>query len=279
MSKQVLEITMCKRVLIRNPKKIMNLINQIDNYLIKKEYHKREAYYPSEVNKCIRQLYYRWTEQKESNPITAGALWKMRIGDAIHDMIHEYLLASGMEIVPEVSFKKDIGLKYPLSGRIDDLFIDEDGELAGIEAKTSYGRGIIEIQKIGIPKREDWNQVTVYINCNSSIKRFYIIYFGRDNAYRTQFVIERSKFTEDNANVLYKKFAFLEEHTLNKSLPDREFQVAIKNGEIKDKFQKNKIEYKSDWQCRYCAFMNHCWKNELLKYKNTDNSECFNATN
>lgn len=132
----------------------MNLIDKIDNYLIQKEYHKRESYYPSEVNKCIRQLYYRWTEQKESNPITAGAIWKMRIGDSIHDMIHDYLKNSGLEIVPEVSFKKDIGLKYPLSGRIDDLFIDEDGELAGIEAKTSYGQGIINIQKSGHAKEK-----------------------------------------------------------------------------------------------------------------------------
>ena len=239
----------------------MNLIDQIDNYLIKKEYHKREAYYPSEVNKCIRQLYYKWTETKESNPITSGALWKMRIGNAIHDMIHEYLLASGMEIVPEVSFKKNIGLKYPISGRIDDLFIDKDGELAGIEAKTSYGRGIVEIQKSNKPKQDDLNRVIVYMACNLEIKRFYIIYFGRDNAYRTQFIIERYDKLEDDFNKLIQRFDDLEEALKCKVIPFREFKVAIKNGEIKDKFQKDKIEYKSDWQCRYCQFMNYCWEN------------------
>ena len=196
----------------------MNLIDQIDNYLIKKEYHKRNAYYPSEVNKCLRQLYYKWTEEPESNPITPGALWKMRIGDAIHNMIHDYLLESGMEIVPEVSFKKDINLKYPISGRIDDLFIDKDGELSGIEAKTSYGRGIVNIQKSRNPKQDDLNQVIVYLYCNPSIKRFYMIYFGRDNAYRTQFIIERYDKLEHDFNNLIQRFYNLEGHIVEEEV-------------------------------------------------------------
>jgi hypothetical protein len=64
----------------------------------------------------------------------------------------------------------------------------------------------------------------------------------------------------------------LEVSVYAKTIPDREYQVAIKNGEIKDKFQKEKIEYKSDWQCRYCSYANNCWKEELIKYKNFDNS-------
>jgi hypothetical protein len=256
----------------------MNLIDRIDNYLIKKEYHKRDAYYPSEVNKCIRQLYYRWTEEPESNPVSAGALWKMRIGDAIHDMIHEYLKSSGMEIVPEVSFKKNIGLDYPISGRIDDLFIDEDGELSGIEAKTSFGRGIVSIQRDGNPREDDLNQVIIYMSCNPSIKRFYIVYFGRDNAYRTQFIINRYDNLEHDFNNLIQKFYTLKDFINLKILPDRQYIVAIKNGEIKDKFQKNKIEYKSDWQCRYCAFQNKCWKEEIVKYYTSDNSLMFPET-
>jgi hypothetical protein len=182
-----------------------------------------------------------------------------------------------VEIVPEVSFEKDIGLKYPLRGRIDDLFIDEDDEIAGIEAKTSYGQGIIQFQKAGKPRRDDLNQVIVYLYC-SGVKRFYMIYFGRDNAYRTQFIIEKYDNLEHDFNNLIQRFYNLEDYLNQKCLPDREFQTAIKKGEIKDKFQKDKVEYKSDWQCRYCAFMNHCWKDELMKYKDSDNSECFNET-
>ena len=243
----------------------MNLIDQIDNYLIQKEKRKREAYYPSEVNKCIRQLYYRWTDTAESNPITPGAMWKMRIGDAIHDMIHEYLKSSGLEIIPEVSFEKDIGLKYPLRGRIDDLFIDEDQEMAGIEAKTSYGQGIIRLQKAG-PRSDDLNQVKVYLHC-SEVKRFYMIYFGRDNAYRTQFVIEQYDNLEHDFLNLMQRFYLLEDYLKLKVLPDRPYQVAIKKGEIKDKFQHKKVIYKSAWCCMYCSFKNHCWKEVIKKSK------------
>ena len=250
----------------------MNLITEIDNYLLQEyEQKQRESYYPSEVSKCLRQLYYRWINEKQSNPIEAGAIWKMRMGDKAHDMIHEFLEKAGFDIMNEVSFKKDVGLKYPISGRIDNVFIDEDGTLSGIEIKSSYGAGIKQLQKNKQAKQDDINQVIIYSGC-TDIKRWYLIYFGRDNAYRTQFIIE-PKF-DDFLNLL-ERFKSLEQSLDAMEIPVRQYLVAIKNGEIKDKFQKNNIEYKTDWQCSYCSYRNLCWKEVIDNLKENDNSEMF----
>ena len=250
----------------------MNLITEIDNYLLKEREHKdRNSYYPSEASKCMRQLYYKWTNHKASNPIEAGGIWKMRMGDAAHDMIHEFLVACGFEIINEVAFKKDVGLKYPISGRIDNVFIDVDGVVSGIEVKSSYGAGIKNIQRSGKPKYDDLSQVSVYMGC-TDIKRFYLIYFGRDNAYRTQFVIDSIPIPFYS---LIDRFRMLEYYVTNNIIPGRDYKVAIKNGEIRDKFQKDNKEYRSNWQCLYCSHKDFCWQEVVGELKTGDNSDTF----
>ena len=260
----------------------MNLINKIDEYLIKKEKRKRESHYPSEASKCLRQLYYKWTDYEESDPISAGGYWKMSMGSRIHEMVQEFLANSGLEIVDEVSFKKNIDvLEYPISGRIDNLFIDEDGVLAGIEIKTTYGAGVRALKYNGV-KKEDLMQVLIYMSC-TDVKRFYLIYVGRDDGYRTQYLIDYrndvlccdGKPLDLNFKLVIDKFRFLEACLVNNTIPKRDFKVAIKNGEIKTKFQKDKIEYKSDWQCSYCQYKTDCWREELILYSSSDNSETF----
>jgi hypothetical protein len=59
------------------------------------------------------------------------------------------------------------------------------------------------------------------------------------------------------------------------SMPARDFQVAIMDGEIKDKFVRGKVQYKSDWQCRYCDFKDLCWIDERIKYAQGNNMADF----
>jgi hypothetical protein len=267
----------------------MNLIDKIDSYLIERERKKRVSHYPSDASKCLRQLYYKWTDEKESNPIEAGGYWKMSMGNKIHDLINEFLENAGLEIVNEISVKKEIeGLKYPISGRIDNIFIDEDSTMSGIEIKSTYGAGVRAIKNKGL-KESDIFQVLIYMSL-SEIKRFYVLYIGRDDGYRVQFVIDirNDLFCVDGKPIIitFKDIVFrlklLELAIERREIPDREFKAAIKNGEIKDKFQKDKVIYKTDWQCSYCSYKNKCWKDDLEKYssklfihKDSDNSELF----
>jgi len=257
----------------------MNLINMIDDYLISSERRKRESHYPSDVSKCLRQLYYTWTGEDESNPIPAGGFWKMRMGDKIHALIYEFMNNAGFQIENEISFKQDIKLKYPISGRIDNVFLDERG-LSGLEVKTSYGRGIRALKEKQYPRESDVEQVICYMAC-SNIEKFYILYVARDDGYRMQFEIHDGhcffngikKPLHTNFESIVEKLARLEKAVENRSIPGRDYQVAIKGGEIKTMFQKNNVKYKTDWQCGYCRWLDKCWYSEKQKYKNSDNSE------
>jgi len=265
----------------------MNLINKIDKWLLEGEGRKRERHYPSDVTKCTRQLFYKWTSTKPSNPIEAGAMWKMRAGDALHEMIMEFIDHMGYEIIQETAGRQKYRiLQYEISYRMDGIFIDpSNDDICGLEIKTSFGRGIKEIQKKQEPKQSDIAQVIMYMELEH-FDRFYLFYFGRDNAYRTQFEFIRkadgiyynNKKSVITFDQLLDKLNLIEYYVDNNKLPEREFKVAIKNGEIKDKFQKNNIMYSSPWQCRYCSYANHCWKEDLETYKNSDNSETLKGT-
>jgi len=250
----------------------MNIINLLDTYIVKSELRDRTAHYPSDANTCRRQLFYKWTKVAPSNPMDASAIYKMQMGNAIHDLLFKLLKEAGLTISNEIAFKyKSPFLKYEISGRIDNVFIDADGIKYGIEIKSSYGKGIIELVKQKQPKREALIQVSLYLFC-TDIKKFYIIYFGRDNAYRTQFEV-----TKDDDNKIYinnqlvavdfyeviSKFKQIEEAVDSNKIPDRDYNVIIKDKQIKEKIQKDKIIYKSDWQCMYCVYKNECWKDKL----------------
>ncbi len=256
-----------------------NLITEIDNYLLKRNVRKRESHYPSDVTSCMRQLYYKWTGEEESNPIEAGGYWKMNIGNALHDMISEFLESTGLDIIHEQPGKEKFdNLKHPVSYRIDNLFVDKDDKLALIEIKTSFGAGIKNIQVLGMPKVEHLAQVCMYMNL-VDIQKTYLIYVGRDNGYRTQFLIDYrdnklcvdGKPTYVDFQELLDKLQELESYLDKEEMPGREFSAAIKHGEIKTKFQRNNVEYKTDWQCNYCQWRNKCWveyveQNEKMFY-------------
>lgn len=264
--------------------KPLDLISAIDGYLVARESRPRERHYPSDVTSCLRKLYYKWTSAAESNPPDAGAFWKMRMGDQIHELMAEFLRQAGFEILTEVSGRKEVeGLKHVISYRIDNLFVDADHHISGIEIKSSYGRGIAEIHRSGNPRDDHLAQVCLYMALEE-IPRFYLLYIGRDNGYRTQFVVDYRNgvlcangkpFPDITFDNLVMRLAMLEKYLEDGELPHREYRVAIKNGEIKDKFQKNKVAYKTDWQCSYCSWKEKCWGDVIGIYRDGDNSEMF----
>lgn len=269
----------------------MNLINEIDNFLLSEENRKRTSHYPSDIMACSRQLYLKWIEIPKSNPMNAGAIWKMKIGTAIHEQIHIWLKGAGFDIADEMKFQKRFAnMKYPLSGAIDNVFL-KNGIFYGVEIKTSYGAGIKQIQINETPKPEHLAQVICYLELVPEIKKFFLLYVGRDNGYRTQFIVEKADRTEKikiipaSGNVYTQEYNFRQDY-LNKlinlevavdrgEIPARSFIVAIKNGEIKDKFQLDKQEYKTDWQCSYCQWRDDCWQEIIDKYKTGNNAEMF----
>jgi len=99
-------------------------------------------------------------------------------------------------------------------------------------------------------------------------KDYWLFYIGRDNGYRTCFYltykdgvmyVDGTEYTVDWHN--YMKRMQLSESTIGGEIaPEREFTAAIKDGEIKAKYQRNNVEYKSIWNCMCCDWKDHCWK-------------------
>ena len=252
----------------------MQILNSIEEAMLKEKDKERKGHYPSGAYKCRRELFYDWKKVKQSNPIDLAALWRFEIANGIHDRFKSLLEAAGYECEAEVGGEQEVpGLKYPFRYRVDLLF-KVDGELRGGEIKTSYGQGIKRIQEEQAPREHELKQVVVYAHL-TGIPIWHMLYVGRDNAYRTEFVVEVD-LGSDTVTInglecpvsfakIVERLAVLEGYLQENTLPPRDFRAAIKNGEVKNKFQKDLKEYRSDWQCMYCSWRDHCWRNEIVE--------------
>jgi hypothetical protein len=255
----------------------MNLIDRLDNYLLSGEQRQRRSHHPSDVTSCLRQLYYKWNNVPMSDPPTAGNIIKMRFGDGAEAIVRKWLewerdarkVVEFAEQVEVSAVHHDLG--YPIHGYEDFVVWPTDGKPFGVEVKSSYGRGIKEIQQQGQPKPEHLWQVYPYMLYNKR-ELYYLLYIGRDNGYRTQFELTMDKdgtmYVNGRPQEINEK-AFIDklvaaEHTVGAAVPPEcQYKAVIKDGEIKDKVQRHGVEYKSDWQTRYCAWRSLCHKNEL----------------
>jgi hypothetical protein len=183
-------------------------------------------------------------------------------------------------------------LKYPIVCKLDFILHFEDEAKEAIELKSSFGRGIVNIAKSNEPKKDYLDQIYMYIKM-TPYKRFNHPYFGRDNGYRCEFEVldhekglevistfqdgqTKNKIYEYDMDKIIHRLEEVEEAIKLKSMPPRDYLVAIKNGEIKEQgFQANNVKYASDWQCSYCEWMDYCWGDEIPKWKNGNNSEEF----
>lgn len=264
---------------------MLRLIEIIDHIMLSEERKKREHHYPSDGVKCSRQLWYSWNDYKKSNPIEPAQLCKIRMGNSIHNefanILKEFepngdettLKAEKFGIIKvedEVKFQADIGMNHILSGRIDGVITLANNEKVFVELKSSFGRGIREIKKNNMPGEDHLAQTAMYLRYNPfGVTKAIIIYIARDDAYRTEFFVELK---DDGLYVENQKTNFDFDKLLDnfreaegEKIPDRKYKVIIKNGEIKEKCIIKGIEYKSDWQCRYCVYRDTCWEDVIKK--------------
>ena len=223
---------------------------------------------PSYVCKCKREIYYKKTNTEQSNPNSEASLIKMDMGNAVHDNIQKMLEEMGIyeegEDLKEITWN---GLKWKY--RVDGV-LNVNKQKYLLEIKTIYNTGFRVIEKQA--KQEHELQLLLYL-LFESIERGNLLYIGRDNGHMVEYNYRleslKDKYFDFMANKvaeLYQLKASIEK----KILPARDYNIVLKNlfGEIKEKFTKDKIEYKTDWQCSYCNYKNLCWKKEYDEIKN-----------
>jgi len=271
------------------------LLDNIVTYLINKEQEKPKGHYPSSAYKCIRQMWYKWNEIPTTNPITAAAALRMQYGISIHEGFAKILKDMDYDMLEEMKGEKHIsGLVYPIRYRVDFLFAGKDHTTVGGEIKSTFGRGVKELQDTGKPREHDLPQLVTYAYC-TEIPWWILVYLGRDNAYYTEFYCHYSfendtltTYQAKDGKIIYQeqydnmmseviaRFKMTEDTIQEKEPPPKEFWLAIKNGQAKRDFQHNKVTYKSDWQCSYCNWCDLCWAEELKKYAHGNNTQDYN---
>lgn len=220
----------------------------------------KKSHWPSEVSACKRQLWYKWRGVEKSNPITAPGWVKMELGHATHDRIFKWLKDSGIQIINEISGEKVLGwLKYPIHYRIDNV-IEKDGRDYILEIKSKYAQGMRSVEER--PNESDVKQLQLYLDM-ADIDNGILLYIGRDNGFMVEWEVGRA----ENITTLYEKYREIERLIEVDVEPAREFRAVLKEGVVKDKVQKDKVVYKSDWQCSYCPYLNYCYRQEIENKK------------
>jgi len=135
-----------------------------------------------------------------------------------------------------------------------------------------FGRGIVNIQKTGKPKIDYLKQIFIYSEI-FQITKWLHPYIGRDSGYRTEFEVLRVPEGLQVGNDLYRfsfddvvsKLKRIEKAVETKNIPNREKKQLIHGGGFHALRQRNKIQYKSDWECGYCSWRDTCWQEYLSK--------------
>ena len=232
------------------------------------------------VGACLRQLWMKSKAFPISNPKKFTTKLQAGFGNAIHTWFAEQLSKSKkITFVAEAAGKILVEpLTKEVSFRLDGL-VTHRGELGCFELKTvqTYGLQKMLKENSGLPKPSDILQVLDYFGTNNAIMWASLVYVARDTAMRCEFHIwkddEDGKFyikgivpevkTQLLAGPSFEKvverWKELEGYIERDEMPKRDFKVVYRDGEIVPNRTKIGVDYKTDFQCLYCPYMNGCW--------------------
>jgi CRISPR/Cas system-associated exonuclease Cas4 (RecB family) len=195
-------------------------------------------YYPSEVGKCLRKIWYSYKYPKEVEP------WLLKVfelGNIIHDFIANVIKSqktSDVELLKEeLPVKMDID-DFVISGRVDDLMlVKSNGKHFLVEVKSTKS-----IDYVKSPQPQHESQLQFYMHA-SGVRNGILLYVDKRDLKTKTFEIPYSdKKSED----IIERFRFI-----HKTLTQNELPVAE---------AKAIPDWK--WMCRYCEYKEMCDRNE-----------------
>jgi len=254
----------------------MNIIDRIDGSLITSRVPRIPvSHYPStcsvvsggrKYGSCLRQLYWKWTGETETNPLEVSSIWKMELGNSGHLAIINLMKKAGFDFESEVAGKVNVeGLKYPISFRLDNVIKSKTNKV-GLEVKTTFMGSTNSVRDSG-PKVEHLMQVMCYMKF-AELNEFVLLYVDRGSGYRMQFflTLKDEKYYCDGKEIpftikdILERWIELEKALEEKKLPKRDYKVWLReDGTVQERKVIKKVINKSDWQCLYCPFQNKCW--------------------
>lgn len=223
---------------------------------------------PSYLNACKRQIAYKKINIDPSNPLENHAYVKFEMGNAVHESIQTVLQKKCLWIEGE-DFKEIEWYGLEWMYRIDGKIKIKEKEYI-CEIKTVYNTGYKSIEEKAKPEHE--LQLLMYM-LFEKVENGMILYIGRDNGFMIEYNYTLDKLFKKYQEFLLnktKELAQLKADIENKVIPMQDYNICMKNnnGIISFSFQKDKIKYKTDWQCSYCQWKSLCWENELKEIQN-----------
>jgi CRISPR/Cas system-associated exonuclease Cas4 (RecB family) len=251
-----------------NPAELVYKIYEMEN----EPREHSESHYPSGlcaikgkqfIGKCRRSTFYSMKGFEVSNPIEGVALFKMDMGNMIHDRLNDKLCtAIGSILGKELIFErekvvkwKEKGLTMPFSGKVDALF-HMDIDIGG-EWKSTYGRGVTDIKNNG-PKEDAVLQVLSYLRSPLKLKYYLLSYLARDSGYIFSYLFEKvgREIEVTWLNSGAKSKVEIKWSHIVAGLKTVEEALAY------DYPPKRDYSKTSGWRCRYCSYMDLCWEDE-----------------
>jgi hypothetical protein len=231
------------------------------------------------TGKCRRATWLEWNGATKTDPIDAPALFKMRVGDLIHEMLDGLLnraleaegwapeqhagengsVAEGIGAETSLIWQSE-GLKYPFSGRLDKRFVKGGVRLAA-EWKSTYGRGADFIKKDG-PKEDALLQVAVYLEQDTfPVDEVALMYAARDSGYLMGYAI-----TKGSDGMLEYETMGSSLHTVSEvswegvKAATLELESALEDEAMpppRDYGPQNP-DKSNKWRCDYCSYAKLC---------------------
>lgn len=257
---------------------MLNAVNVLYSQLLRENQtrERKQRHYPSGAcavaggkfyGKCRRATWYEWMGVPRTDQIDAPGLFKMQVGD----MIHEYLSDTLTRGLVDLGFEEQHlagdglgeevamvwqpeGFEFPFSGRLDKRFVHPEGMRVAVEWKSTYGRGADYIKRDG-PKDENLLQCALYLEQDVfPVDAVILMYAARDSGYMFGYWITKHGDGLKVEHMGSTKVTFsplgwpaIRQATL-------ELEASLKSDEAPDRDYDGK-----DWHCDYCGHNKKCW--------------------
>ena len=215
-------------------------------------------------SKCMRKCYYSSSGVPEDFPFPLDGKKRMKLGDAVHDMLHEVFKEAGVLIEyynPDGSIQKDWtgknDFEFPLTspelfikkGKVDAIVI-LDGKLWVVEYKSINSNGFNELAQ---PKGEHIIQATTYYYVfNQHLQEGKFSHIKELQGFTKAEGVRYLYVNKDDTN--FKEFVY----------SDTDFifqQIVQKIVDLKQAFDSKTLPPKTQDWCQSCSWRNKCKQN------------------
>ncbi len=214
--------------------------NELIERFLKREISVKKIgrYYPSEIGRCLRNLYYSYKYPMEIKP---RLLKIFELGNIMHDFVVRVLESEKISEIELIDYEIPINVKiddFIISGRVDDLILlKTDGRKILVEVKSHK-----DIRTLSGPQNTHLIQIQFYMHA-TGIKEGILLYIDKATLDTKSFYV---KYDEHWSKLILERFRMLHRALKENQLPKPEA----------------KLIPELTWMCNYCEYKEKCEREE-----------------